>query len=175
MSKVQTDLRRLHKHDVGVSKNGKKIYAYLTQSPLAESIGRNPHLLRLAKEITALYEPQGEVEYIQHDTGRAVGYAERVKTGPNDVIFYAKLLKADNYTRFVKNYRAPATNFLTIKIRRDEQGDYELLNIWLGKKYPAAPDAEGANGRSKSYWEDHAVVYNGQHIIASSVTKDCPY
>ena len=41
--------------------------------------------------------------------------------------------------------------------------------------YPAAPDAKGANGRSKSYWEDHAVVYNGQHIISSTITKDRPY
>jgi hypothetical protein len=56
-----------------------------------------------------------------------------------------------------------------------ETGDYELRNIWLGKDYPAMPGDPDATDDSKAFWDDHAVIFNGQAVIASTVTKDCPY
>jgi hypothetical protein len=164
-----------HKHSIGTSANQKQVYAYLTAQPLAGMVSRNPHLLTLVKEALSSHRLAGETACLEHDMGRPIGYSELAKVQDKDVIFYAKLLKTDDFTKFVKHHRANHTSILTIKLKRDQAGDYEVVCVRLGNDYPAMPGDPEATAASGPFWEKHAVIFNGQAIIASTITKDRPY
>jgi hypothetical protein len=143
--------------------------------PLAANISTNPHLLRLAEEAidtTCLTSP---VVRLQHDMGRSIGRSELVTTTDADHIFFARQTKTAGFTRFVKNRQSVPTQYVSMLLVRDDEGDYELTNIWIGKIYPPMPDTTEAIDKSSDYWSRHAVVYNGQPIISSTLTKTCPY
>lgn len=163
------------KHVIATSLNDKQVYAYLIQTTIAAQISRQPHLATLIKEVlskTKLTIPHMSIE---QDMRRPIGYGELLETREKDVIFYAKQTKSSSYTRFVKNRKAVATSHLSIVLQEDTDGDYELQSAWIGKMYPPAPGSENASKQSDAFWSDHAVVYNGQSILASTQTKDCPY
>src|SRR5437868_12598075 len=106
------------KHMIGASANQKQVYAFLTAQPLAGMVSRNPHLLALVKEAISSHRLTGETECLEHDMGRDIGYSELAEIKDKDVIFYAKQLKAEEFTKFVKNHRANHTSVLTIKLKR---------------------------------------------------------
>lgn len=162
-------------HPVAHSANGKKVYAHLMQFPLSASVSANPHLLRLAEEILLSTALTGENVHIEHDMGRSIGRSELVATADTDTVFYARQTKAAGFTRFVKNRQADSTSYITIKLTRDDDGEYELVSIWIGKDFPETPDHVEATKASTSYWSSHAVIYNGQPMISSTLTKTCPY
>jgi hypothetical protein len=163
------------RHQLGDSANKKRVYACITVPPLSATVSRNPHLLSLIKEVIPQHTLAKETECLEYDMGRSIGYCEVTEVKETDAVFYAKKLKAEGFTKFVKNHKAQQTSLLTIRLERDEAGDYELRNIWLGKDYPAMPGDPDATDDSKAFWDDHAVIFNGQAVIASTVTKDCPY
>jgi hypothetical protein len=165
----------MSKHIIGTTLTHQEVYAHLIQQPLSSSIGRNPHLLALIKEALGHYELENDVEYIEHDMGRNVGYSELLETKEKDIIFYAKQSRSETYTKFVKNRRTTPTTFLTIRLVKDEDGNYEVVNVWLGKKFPPAPGDSHEETESKAYWDQHAVVFNGQVILSNTITKECPY
>ncbi|MGH7241485.1 MAG: hypothetical protein ACREGB_04270 [Candidatus Saccharimonadales bacterium] len=162
-------------HPVAVSANGKQVYANLMAMPLAASISSNPHLLRLAEDVILATELKGASMQLEQDMGRSVGRSEIVATTDADVVFYARQSKNAGFTRFVKNRQSASTQFITINLVVDEDGEYEVTNVWVGNSFPAAPDQEDATVESADYWLNHAVIYNGQPMISSTLTKTCPY
>jgi len=50
-----------------------------------------------------------------------------------------------------------------------------VRTVWIGKIYPPMPDTSEATNTSSDYWAHHAVIYNGQPIVSSTLTKTCPY
>lgn len=164
-----------HAYAITTSANGKQIYANLMQMPLAGNISRNPHLLRLTEEALESVQLTGPGMQLEHDMGRTVGYSELVDTVDNDAVFYACQTKTSGYTRFVKNGKTEATQRITMVLVCDEDGDYELQNIWIGNAYPPAPGEPGETADSKAFWQNHAVLYNGQSLVSNTVTKTCPY
>lgn len=163
------------KHLIAETANGHEVYANLIQSPLKEHISANPHLLTLVREIVAAENITKPTVMIEKDMGRNIGYSEVLEAKEGDVIFYARMMKTASYTKFVKNRRTVSTTILTIHLQKDENDDYELIDVWIGRNYPPTPDAENAAPDSKAFWDNHALVYNGQAIMASTVTKECPY
>jgi len=145
------------------------------QMPLAFNIGRNPHLLSLVTEALESLELTRTTIEIEYDMGRRVGYSEVVATKENDTVFYARQSKTSGFTRFVKNRQAIATQHITICLKRDDEGDYEMENVWIGELFPAAPGEANETPSSKDFWTCHAVVFNGQSLISTSLTKTCPY
>ena len=166
---------RDHAHSLATSANQKTVYADLTLMPLALNISRNPHLLRLTEEVIETLNLTDDTVVIEQNMTRPVGYSERIKTAEDDTIFYARLTKNAPFTRFVKNRQTVATKYITMRLARDADGNYELRNVWLGRTYPALPGDPEETEASKDYWSTHAVVFNGQALIASTLTKDCPY
>lgn len=163
------------KHVVTQSANGKTVHACLTQGVLGQQVGRNPHLLRLAAEVLAGQTLEGAHITGEYDLGRGIGYSDILLTGDNDTIFYARLGRATDFTRFVKHRKNDQTSVLSLGLFADEEGNYELRNIWIGPKYPPTPGDEDATAESAVYWQTHAVVYNGQSVLSSTITKDWPY
>jgi hypothetical protein len=163
-----------HKHNVGLSVNGKQVYAYLIQPPLSQRLSRNPHLLSLIKEIVTKIELTKPNAYFEQDMGRSIGYSDIVELKAGDTVFYAREMKQENYTKFVKNRRTEATTFLTLCLKRDDDGNYEVTDVRIGKAVPPPIGDANETKQSKPFWDEHAIVYNGQAIIASTMTKDDP-
>ena len=167
----------MHLFPIGKSSNSKTVYAHLTHEPLASGVARNPHLLTLVSEIVAISELRDTPEtVITHDMKRPIGYSAHLETKDTDVVFYAKTSKHQpDFTRFVRMRQAERSTMLTIKLVKDPLGDFELTDAWIGAPYPPVPADDTASEQSKTYWANHAVVYNGQALLTSTITKVCPY
>ena len=165
----------MSKHIVATSLNGKEVYAYLMQQPLSAAISRNPHLLALIKEAVSTLNLTQQDILLEQNMGRNIGYGEMIATREKDTIFYARLVREETYTKFVKNRKTEPTPFLTLNLRKDDDGNYEIKDVWIGKTFPPVPGNAAETEQSKSYWEDHAVAFNGQAIMASTITKECPF
>lgn len=160
---------------VAVSANGKSVYASLMQAPLSTSVAHNPHLLTLVGEVVAQLDLTLQSITIEHNMGRPIGYSERLETRDKDTIFYARMNKLPEYTRFVRQRNAEQTTYITFILEQDAEGSYTLVDAWLGNVYPPIPSPTNDTQLSKDYWTTHAVVFNGQSLLASTITKVCPY
>jgi hypothetical protein len=166
---------RTEDHQVAVSANGMAIFINLMQPPTSVAIARNPHLLSLIKEISAQNEFSGDVVEREFVMQRTVGYLEYATTKPDDVVFYARQLRSPAYTRFIKNRKTEATNVVSMRLERTDDNSYTISNIWIGTLPIPFPGQDNETPDSRSFWESHAVVYNGQPLMASTVTKERPY
>lgn len=163
------------KHSYTRSKNNKSIYANLISSSIAKTVARDPHLLTLAKEVLATSTLTKEREFLQFDMKRDIGTCMVVETDATDTIFYAQNPKGALYRRYVKNKKTTTSQVLSITLGRDEDGDYEMFEIHVGKIIPPEPTGEDDSDESITFWQNHAYVMNGQPIKTSSVTSDNPY
>jgi hypothetical protein len=162
-------------HQVAVSANGKNIFINLMQPPASHTVARNPNLLSHIKEIAEKSTFEGETVELEYDMRRPVGYMDAIATKTEDTVFYARQLKTDVYTRFVKNRRSDATSLVSVRLRRISPDSYLIENVWIGPLPVPLPEGQSPSKRSQQYWTDHAIVYNGQPLVAGSVTKTCPY
>lgn len=163
------------KHLVGKSKNGVPVYVDLIHSVAAGHIAQQPYLLGLVEEAlqrTALHESEVSIE---HDMKRTVGYDFVINTTDKDVVFYARLLRDTVYTRFVKNGKPTPAQHLVLILRRDDSGEYELLDTWIGRLIPPRPGSAKETSESKTYWESHAMILDSHSLQTRTLTKVCPY
>ncbi len=163
------------KHPVAVTANKKHVYARLIQSKIADKISREPHLMTLASEILEQQTLVAKEPVLEVDTKRTIGSTEVIETKETDNVFYAKKRKSDVYTRFVKHCKVQDTSIISMYLARDEDGDYELVDINPGLFVPELPGSPDESKESTSFWQKHAVVMNGQAIQSKTVTTDCPY
>ena len=163
------------KHPITSTRNGTPVYVDLVKSQAAVHIARQPYLLGLVKELVGKVTATGQEMRIERDMGRAVGYSYVVETTEKDTIVYAQRLHDDSYTRFVKNGTPLSTNYLSIILRRDADGGYELEDAWVGRLNPPRPGSVNEVPGSKDYWTTHAFVLDGQPIQLRTITKVCPY
>lgn len=162
-------------HLIAMSANNKQVYANLMSKSLTASVSGNPHLLRLAEEAVATMTLTGKKVQNEYCLDHPIGRSHLIETKENDAIFFARQTKTGGFTRFVKNRDAVPTDRITVTMIEDEDGAYEITTIWIGRKYPPTPDDPEATAESAAFWADHAVVYNGQPLISSTLTKTSPY
>jgi hypothetical protein len=164
------------KHPVGYTRNNLQVYVDLIHSKAAMYISQQPHMLILVKEALGRISPRGPKFAVEHDMGRPVGYTFVVETSDQDSVLYAQLLRDKLFTRFVKNGKPLASNYLSIMLHKDEQGQgYELHDAWIGRLRPPLPGSDDETDQSKSYWSGHALVLEGQSLQMRTITKECPY
>jgi len=162
-------------HPVGQTRNGTYVYVNLIGSQAARHIAQQPQLLKLAKEMLAQKTVHGIRTSIEQDMKRPIGYSLVVATTDSDTILYGRLVKDEVYTRFVKNGKPLATNYLTITLRQDDDSNYELSDIWIGRMIPPRPGSTNETDDSKPYWSNHAFVLDSQALQVRTMTKVCPY
>lgn len=165
----------MDQHLIGVSANGQDVYINLMQAPVSVAVSRNPHLLNLIKEIVAKSELTMRKLVLTCDLKREVGYADTVVSNDGDTIFYARELKAKAYTRFVKNRDPERTSIVSLHLDRTGPKQYTVTQVRLGAAVPPLPGSDAETAKSRAYWASHAVVYTGQPIMASTLTRDNPY
>lgn len=157
------------------SGDGYDIYVNLINSPAGHYLSRRPYVIGLIKELLSKQNLKGSRVVIEKDMGRSIGTTDIVLTKDNDTIYYAQPIKSDVFSRFAKNrYPQPSTT-LTVIIERDSDGNYEVVDTWIGPNCPAFPGDELETRDSKKYWENHALVHEARAVQSKSVTKDCPY
>jgi hypothetical protein len=163
------------KHPIAHTRNGAAVYVDLVRSRAAIHIAQQPHMLGLVKELVEHMTARTVDIRMEKDMGRPIGYNAVVETSDADTILYAQLLHDDTYTRFIKNGKPDATQYLSVIMHRDDENNYELLDTWIGRLSPPRPDGENDTDSSKSYWANHAFVLDGQSVQTRTVTKVCPY
>lgn len=163
------------KHPIAHSRNNILVYVDLIDSLAAKRIAQQPQLLGFAKEILQNHDLLSAEPTLEYDMGRIVGFNPIVPTGSNDTVFYARTLKDTVYTRFVKINKPQPTQIITVRLRRMDDGTYELFDFWLGHAYPPRPGENNETSESKTYWANNAVMFDNQLLQASSITKTCPY
>lgn len=151
------------------------MYVDLVHSPAASQISSQPYLVGLVKEALEKTEPKTADAVIEQDMGRDIGYDFVTETTGNDSVFYAQLLRSSTYMRFVKNKKALATSYLTMILRQDDKGEYELRNTWIGRVSPPVPGDNNETDESKPYWDSHACIFDKQPLQSRTITRVCPY
>ncbi|HEX3568437.1 MAG TPA: hypothetical protein VHT70_02040 [Candidatus Saccharimonadales bacterium] len=163
------------KHTIGQTRNGMQVQVDLIGSQAARHIAQQPRLLMLAKEVLEKIAAKGATVNVECDMGRPIGYSFLVATKDTDTILYARLLKDEIYTRFVKNGKPFSTPYLTVSLTQDKDNNYELSDIWIGRLTPPRPGSVNETTESRSYWLEHAFVLDNQPLQLRTVTKTCPY
>ncbi len=162
-------------HLIGNDRNNVSVYVNLIQSDVAKQISRQPHLLALVREALSSTALKGPGMVIERDMKRSIGYSFVVATSEASTVFYAKLLRDEAYTRFVKGVQPISTQFLTLTLGQSADGSYMLNDFNIGKAIPARPGTEHEAANSKPYWAEHAYVYDKESIQTQTLTKVCPY
>lgn len=151
------------------------VHVDLIASPAGMHISRQPHLLGLVSEALTQTAARDREVTIECDMGRTIGYDFIVATSDKDTVLYAQCLRDTIYTRFIKNGDPSLTQFLTIKLRRDDSGEYVLHDTWIGRAIPPRPGSAEETPESKPYWSTHARILEGQPLQSRTITKLCPY
>lgn len=157
------------------TQNGKPVYLDAHSSHAATHIAEKPELLGLAKEVISSVNADEENVYIDKDFGRTVGLSDLVKTNKDDTILYAKRYNRDNFTRFVLNRDPEPTSKVTVVLRKNNIGGYDLWSVWIGAITPQFPGSEHESPGSRFFWKNHALVWNGQSVQAGTETEEWPW
>lgn len=165
----------MEKRIIGKTKNGKVVYVDTQGSHAATHIADTPNLLELVQEFVADFVPDGDEICVDKDMGRSIGLSDLVETDETDKILYAKRLNRDNYTRFVQNRKAESTNFVTVVLRKDHAGGYELWSAWIGPAVPQFPGDEFEKPESRPFWQNHALVWGNQAVQPGTEREDWPW
>ncbi|HEU4966457.1 MAG TPA: hypothetical protein VFT53_03165 [Candidatus Saccharimonadales bacterium] len=160
---------------VGVSRNGWQVYVSTVNSAAGRSFSCYPHLVRIAKAVVETRDLTETEVRITQDMGRTIGNTNIVATSPKDAIFYARRLKHADMSRFVRNRSMESSSELSLILARDDVGNYELKDVWIGPACPPFPDASNARADSTTYWLGHALTAGSERIEPQSVTGICPY
>lgn len=163
------------KHTIATAKNGPQVYVNLIGSYAGDSIGQHPYLLGILKEIVEKSKLSGPKMSFEQDMGRPVGSADVVETTEKDVILYAQTPHGEDFLRYVKNGKPESTNHVSLTLIRDEDGNYELTQTWVGRMRPPYPGTDSETKAGREYWDKHAFVLDRQPIKLRTLTKTRPY
>lgn len=165
----------MYKYVISQSSGGYEIYVNLITSPAGQYLSRQPYIINLLKEVLAPMKfTQGKVT-IEHDMGRNIGNTDIVETTDKDTIFYAQPSKKNVFSRYAKNRYPSPSHKLAIVMEKDAEGNYEILDTWIGPYSPPFPGDKNETAKSKPYWQTHALVQDAQAVQSKTITKICPY
>ena len=158
------------------TKNGFDVYVDLVSSHAATHMKDHPYLFELVKEIVSKYEVTADALRFSTDMGRVVGMKDLVETQPSDAVFYAKRPNREKYTRFVHGKSPEPTPFVTIELRKVNEGEYDLFTAFIGELTPSFPTGkDDQNQKNRDFWNSHALVVGNQEIVEGTETEECPW
>jgi len=167
----------MHRYTIAQSDSGYEIYVNLIASSAGLYLSRRPYVLSLIKEVLASMDLSGTYLEIEYDMGRTIGNTDILETSDKDVIYYAIPYKnkASVFSRYARNRYPLPSQMLSIIVKQDSAGNYEVINTWIGPCSPPFPGDENATDSSKTYWQTHALAQDFQGIQSKTITKACPY
>jgi len=165
----------MYKYTIAQNPGKYEVYINLISSPAGRYLSRRPYVINHIKEVVAPMKLRGPRIVIERDMGRVIGNTDIVETSDKDTIYYAQPYRKDTYARYAKNRYPSPSNTLTIVIELDVDGNYEVLDTWIGPSSPPFPGDVNATDASKDYWQTHALVQDAQAIQSKTITRLCPY
>jgi hypothetical protein len=165
----------MYKYVITESETGYEVYVDLITSSAGHYLSRQPYVINLIKEVVIPMKLTDARVIIERDMGRVIGNTDIVETTEKDTIFYAQPAKKDVFSRYARNRYPSPSRKLTIILERDDEGNYEVHDTWVGPCSPPFPGDERATAKSKTYWETHALVQDAQAVQSKTITKVCPY
>lgn len=61
---------------------------------------------------------------------------------------------------------------MTIVLRKDSEGDYELWSAWIGPAVPQFLGDEFETAESRPFWRTHALVWGNQETKPTTERSD---
>lgn len=164
------------KYIISKMAEGQTVYLDLINSLAGEYVSRQPHVLTIIKEALLKVKFQGQNSFwVEYDMGRAVGITDIIETTDKDNIYYAQGRKRSEFSRFAKNRLPESSSIISFFVNKDEVGDYEIVDAWVGPNRPMFPGHTDETSTSKEFWGNHALVNNAHPILSATITKTCPY
>ena len=154
---------------------GYKVYVNLISSSAGRYASRHPQVINLMKEALVTVKLSGAEVSVEKDMGRVIGNSDIVETTDKDTIYYAQPIKQTVFSRIARNRLPSPSRKLTVHLKRDKAGNYEIINAWVGPSSPPFPGDKDEKSNSKAYWQTHALVQDAQKVQSQSITKTCPY
>jgi hypothetical protein len=165
----------MYRYVIKQSPRGYEIYINLITSPAGAYLSRRPYVINLIKEVLAAKNLSKPHTAIEHDMGRNIGTTDIIETSEKDIIYYAQQYKTSVYSRYAKNRYPSPSHVLSIIIERDDDGNYEVCDTWIGPCSPPFPGDSHEAADSKAYWETHALAQDLQTVQSKTITRLCPY
>jgi hypothetical protein len=165
----------MYRYVIVESEKGYVVYVNLIASSAGTYLSRQPYVIGLIKEVLEPMVINGTKLTIEHDMGRVIGNTDIVETSSKDTVYYAQPHKKAVYSRYVKNRQPLPSSVLSIILHKDEEGNFELLDTWIGPYSPPFPGDDLATSKSKLFWENHALIQDSQVVQTKTITKVCPY
>lgn len=165
----------MYRHIIAAIANGREIYVNMIDSSAGHYLSRRPYVINLIKEVLEPMELTDSLISMEYDMGRVIGNTDIVETSDKDTIYYARPYKKSFFSRYAKNRNPSPSQMLTIILLQDEDGNYELSDTWIGPYSPPFPGDENETIKSKTYWENHALVQDIHVVQSKTITKVCPY
>ncbi|MDQ5913442.1 MAG: hypothetical protein QG623_60 [Patescibacteria group bacterium] len=105
----------------------------------------------------------------------SIGVSSLVVTGPDDDIVFARRLGRKGYSRFVRHRRGEESRTLYIKLSRiKNESAYILVTSFIGKKTPPEPQPNSRSDKLRSFWSNHALLFDPSSIIPETLTNETP-
>ncbi|MEK7639150.1 MAG: hypothetical protein AAB388_03255 [Patescibacteria group bacterium] len=157
------------------TKNGFNVVYDSEHSHAATHFASTPSLLGLVKEALQMTDVSAQNIRFEVDMGQIVGETDLVETTSADEIVYALRPFRDRYSRFVKDRRPEPTTYITIELKKQEDGTYLLYTAYIGRLVPSFPGGNVMPEKSREFWSHHALVWGRQGIVPGTETTECPW
>jgi hypothetical protein len=165
----------MYKYVILQTSGGYQIYVNLILSSAGKYLSRQPYVINLIKEVLAPIDLNKSDLSLEFDLGRVIGNTDIIETTEKDTIFYAQPIKKEVFSRYAKNRSPSPSQKLSIIMKADSEGNFELVDTWIGPYMPPFPGDSLETAKSKPYWLSHALVQDAQTVQTKTITKICPY
>lgn len=157
------------------SKNGHLIFYDSETSHASTHFAEHAGLEGMTKKSLEDTEIDDDKLRFEYDTGEEIGMMDLVETVAGDEIVFAKRPLRQVYNRFVKNKMATPTNYVTIEVRKANDGSYDLYTSYIGRLTPPTPGSPTETPESRPFWNAHALVWGNQAVEEGSETTQYPW
>ncbi|MFA5987051.1 MAG: hypothetical protein WC797_00140 [Candidatus Paceibacterota bacterium] len=133
------------------------------------------HVL-LAKALSTIRSNGEKFISTEVNFGRVIGKTNKVETGPDDEVIYAKRFGRRGHTRFVKNRKPePCKTMAIVLARRPHRTSYTIITAFIGHLGGGEPWDKHASSSSRAHWECHALVWGCEPTVPGTETTECPW
>jgi hypothetical protein len=160
---------------LGYTKNNQAIYFGTDSGHAATHFANQPNLETVVQATLKEINASGASMRSEYDTQTIIGNTDLVETSELDSIFYAIRKGRTTYSRFCTNKSPRPTSWITLDIRRRNDGHYSLYTAFIGRLTPSFPGGDCMPEKSKNFWSQHALAFGTQEIIPKTKTLMCPW
>jgi hypothetical protein len=131
----------------------------------------------IAEVLTKVHLVSGGLIKETIDMGRIVGATTCIATDPGDTVMFALRPMRNGYTRFVYGRPSePCSRVVAIFKKMERLPDaYVLITAFIGNESEPEPWDRHATANSRTYWNNHALVWASEDIVHGSETIECPW